>query len=129
MQAESVLEFEALRELLGRFVRSPLGHAELVRVEPSSDRAWIEFALADTRVRAVRGFGRAPQRIALAGVLAHTELARDLRGKTECSFRKRALQAQHECRPHLVCDGKPAGAPDERGDAGVGILRLAPRRA
>ena len=88
-----------------------------------------ERALEDPRVRAVRGFGRAPQRIALAGVLAHTELARDLRGKTECSFRKRALQAQHECRPHLVCDGKPAGAPDERGDAGVGILRLAPRRA
>jgi len=48
MTAEPVLEFEALRALLERFVRTPLGRAELARVAPSSDRAAIESTLADT---------------------------------------------------------------------------------
>src|ERR1700680_3167363 len=47
MHAESVLEFEALRALLGRFVRSALGRAELAGVAPMEDRAGIEAALAD----------------------------------------------------------------------------------
>src|SRR5277367_5538722 len=47
MHAENVLEFEALRELLGRYVRSELGRAELAAIAPSSDRAAIEGALAD----------------------------------------------------------------------------------
>ncbi len=47
MHAESVLEFEALRALLGRFVRSPMGQAELARLEPMEDRASIEASLAD----------------------------------------------------------------------------------
>ena len=41
------LEFESLRELVGRFVHSPLGRAELEEIEPSNDRAWIESELAD----------------------------------------------------------------------------------
>jgi DNA mismatch repair protein MutS2 len=45
--SSDLLEFEALRELLGRFVRSSLGHAELARVEPGSDRAALEAMLAD----------------------------------------------------------------------------------
>jgi DNA mismatch repair protein MutS2 len=48
VHAESVLEFEALRGLLGRYVRSPMGHAELAQLEPVEDRAAIEAALADT---------------------------------------------------------------------------------
>src|SRR5215467_8988005 len=47
MHAESVLEFEALRALIGRYVRSALGRAELERLEPSSDRTSVEAALAD----------------------------------------------------------------------------------
>jgi DNA mismatch repair protein MutS2 len=47
MHAENVLEFEHLRELLGRYVRSALGRAELAAVAPSSDRPAIEAALAD----------------------------------------------------------------------------------
>lgn len=47
MHAESVLEFEALRALIGRFVRSALGRAELAAVSPSTDRAAIHAALAD----------------------------------------------------------------------------------
>ena len=47
MHAEIVLEFEALRELLGRYMRSELGRAELAAVAPISDRPGIEAALAD----------------------------------------------------------------------------------
>jgi DNA mismatch repair protein MutS2 len=49
MQADTVLEFEALRTLLARYVRSSLGRAELAKVEPTSDRATIENELADTQ--------------------------------------------------------------------------------
>jgi len=44
-----LLEFESLRQLLGRFVQSPLGRAELERVEPVTDRAFLESTLADVR--------------------------------------------------------------------------------
>jgi DNA mismatch repair protein MutS2 len=47
MHAENVLEFEPLRELLGRYVRSELGRTELAAVGPGSDRPVIEAALAD----------------------------------------------------------------------------------
>jgi DNA mismatch repair protein MutS2 len=42
-----LLEFESLRQLLGRFVRSSLGRDELAKVEPQSDRAGLESVLAD----------------------------------------------------------------------------------
>src|SRR5579863_4124631 len=48
MNSEPVLEFEALRALLGRYVRSALGRGELDLVTPSGDRAAIETALAET---------------------------------------------------------------------------------
>jgi DNA mismatch repair protein MutS2 len=47
MHAESVLEFEALRAVVGRYVRSALGRTEIAALAPSSDRALIEGALAD----------------------------------------------------------------------------------
>lgn len=47
MHCESVLEFEQLRVLLGRYVRTPMGRAELARLEPSNDRAAVESGLAD----------------------------------------------------------------------------------
>ncbi len=47
MHAENVLEFEALRALVGRYVRSSPGRAELNRIAPITDRAAIEAALAD----------------------------------------------------------------------------------
>ena len=37
-----LLEFELLRQLLGRHVSSALGRAELDEIEPVVDRAWIE---------------------------------------------------------------------------------------
>src|SRR5580658_9372396 len=48
MTPEPVLEFEALRELLARYVRTPLGHAEVEKIAPGSGRAAIESMLADT---------------------------------------------------------------------------------
>jgi len=48
MHAENVLEFEALRALVGRYLRSMLGRSELAQVTPVSDRDVIESALADT---------------------------------------------------------------------------------
>jgi DNA mismatch repair protein MutS2 len=48
MHSEPVLEFETLRALLARYVRSSLGRAELKIINPASDRATIEDALADT---------------------------------------------------------------------------------
>ena len=41
------LEFEALCELLGRYVASPLGRAELEKVQPRTDRARVEEELAE----------------------------------------------------------------------------------
>ena len=48
MNSDPVLEFESLRALLGRYVRSSLGRAELSLVKPTADRAEIEETLADT---------------------------------------------------------------------------------
>jgi DNA mismatch repair protein MutS2 len=48
MYATEVLEFEALRALVGRYVRSPLGRAELECIAPSSDRAAVETMLAES---------------------------------------------------------------------------------
>jgi len=42
-----LLEFESLRQLLGRFVHSPAGKEELDRLEPGADRTILEGALAD----------------------------------------------------------------------------------
>ena len=47
MNSEPVLEFESLRALVGRYVRSALGRNELEQVAPSSDRSAIEIALAE----------------------------------------------------------------------------------
>ncbi len=45
--SSDLLEFEGLRQLLGRYVHSALGRAELGHVEPLTDRAAIEASLAD----------------------------------------------------------------------------------
>jgi DNA mismatch repair protein MutS2 len=42
-----VLEFESLRQLLGRYVASPLGRRELVKVAPHADRQRLEAELAE----------------------------------------------------------------------------------
>jgi DNA mismatch repair protein MutS2 len=57
-----LLEFEPLRELVGRYVGSPLGRAELEKLAPHSDRAALENALADVaEAIAYQGASRQPQ--------------------------------------------------------------------
>jgi len=54
-----VLEYEALRQLVGRFVSSPLGRRELEKVRPDTDLARLTEALAET--------GEASEYLRLAG--------------------------------------------------------------
>ena len=57
-----LLEFEALRELVARYVGSPLGHAELAKIAPHCDRAALENALADVaEAIAYQNASRQPQ--------------------------------------------------------------------
>ena len=57
-----LLEFEPLRELVGRYVGSPLGRAELEKLAPHSDRAVLENTLADVaEAIAYQGASRQPQ--------------------------------------------------------------------
>ena len=57
-----LLEFEALRQLLGRFVHSPLGMAELEQLAPGSDRVRLESILADvSEALTYLGASRQPQ--------------------------------------------------------------------
>jgi DNA mismatch repair protein MutS2 len=46
--SSELLEFEQLKQLVGRFIAGPLGRLELEKVEPGSDRAQMEEALAET---------------------------------------------------------------------------------
>jgi len=57
-----LLEFEPLRELLGRYVGSPLGRAELEKLAPQTDRVALESALSDVaEAIAYQGASRQPQ--------------------------------------------------------------------
>jgi len=47
MHADPVLEFEAVKTLIGRYLRTDLGRAELETIAPMTDRHAIESALAD----------------------------------------------------------------------------------
>ncbi len=47
MHSDPVLEFEAVKTLIGRYLRTDLGRAELETVVPMTDRQAIESALAD----------------------------------------------------------------------------------
>ncbi|MEN6608058.1 MAG: hypothetical protein ABFD60_12510, partial [Bryobacteraceae bacterium] len=47
ISSDDLLEFDALRQLLARYIESPLGTALLPSVLPSADRAQIENTLAD----------------------------------------------------------------------------------
>ncbi len=46
--SSGLLEFEALRQVVGRFIGSPMGRAHLEQIEPSTDRERIEKDLAET---------------------------------------------------------------------------------
>src|SRR5215203_16209 len=57
-----LLEFEELKRLLGRYIAGPLGRGELDRLQPTTDREFLESALAEVAeaVLFVRENGRLP---------------------------------------------------------------------
>jgi DNA mismatch repair protein MutS2 len=67
-----VLEFDALRELLGAFAASPLGRARIAALAPSTDPTWIteQQGLAEE----VREFRRVGGRFDFSGLLDVTRL-------------------------------------------------------
>jgi DNA mismatch repair protein MutS2 len=67
-----VLEFDALRELLGGFASSPLGRARIAALAPSTDPTWIteQQGLAEE----VREFRRVGGRFDFSGLLDVTRL-------------------------------------------------------
>ncbi len=62
-----VLEFDALRELLRAFTSSPLGHAKVMALAPSSDSSWISAQQEFTEE--IREFRRAGGRFDFSGLL------------------------------------------------------------
>lgn len=83
-----ILEFEAVRHLLGRFVSSPLGQAHLDAIQPHSDRERLEQDLAETgeAITYLRSAGRpqpaargAAMRIDFSGIPDLSEAAHKIR--------------------------------------------------
>jgi DNA mismatch repair protein MutS2 len=67
-----VLEFDSLRDLLGGYASSPLGHAKTESLAPSLDAVWISEQQELTTE--VREFRRAGGRFDFSGLLDITEL-------------------------------------------------------
>jgi DNA mismatch repair protein MutS2 len=67
-----VLEFDALRELLRGYASSPLGHAKITALAPSTDSAWI--AEQQELTAEVREFRRVGGRFDFSGLLDITKL-------------------------------------------------------
>jgi DNA mismatch repair protein MutS2 len=72
-----ILEFEPLKQLVGRYVAGPLGRMELERLQPSTDRTWIEESLAELG-EAIE-LQRMGERLPLAGLVDSTEAVAKLR--------------------------------------------------
>lgn len=72
-----LLEWEELRALLGRYIAGPLGRSELGKLEPRSDREWLEPALAE--VAEAMAFVRASGRPPLAASVDSSEAVAKLR--------------------------------------------------
>jgi DNA mismatch repair protein MutS2 len=79
MQASSleVLEYAALRDLIGRYVAGPLGRAELERIEPLTDRPALESTLAEL-AEAIE-FARSESKLPLAGLVDSSASVQKLR--------------------------------------------------
>jgi len=67
-----VLEFDALRELLRGYASSPLGHAKITALSPSTDSSWIREQQEMTAE--VREFRRVGGRFDFSGLLDITKL-------------------------------------------------------
>jgi DNA mismatch repair protein MutS2 len=72
-----VLEYAALRDLIGRYVAGPLGRSELELMQPSTDRAVLEDSLAE--VSEAMEFARTSPRLPLGGIVDTTPAVHKLR--------------------------------------------------
>ena len=72
-----VLEFECLREVLRGYASSPLGHARIGALAPSTDRDWIQTRQQLTTE--IREFRRVGGRFDFAGLLDITKLIQESR--------------------------------------------------
>ena len=70
-----VLEFESLRELLDGYASSPLGHAKIAHLAPSTDRAWIESQ--QELASEIREFRRVGGRFEFSELVEVSPLARE----------------------------------------------------
>src|SRR3974377_1165859 len=68
----AVLEFEALRALLGGYVASPLGERRVATLAPSTDRVWIEEQ--HRRTTEIREYRRVGSRFAFPVLLDFSQL-------------------------------------------------------
>src|SRR3954471_14561136 len=72
-----LLEYEDMKRLIGRYVSGPLGRLELERVEPSTDQAALESALAE--VAEATDFLRLASKPPLTGLVDTTQSIQKLR--------------------------------------------------
>jgi DNA mismatch repair protein MutS2 len=72
-----VLEYAALKELIGRYVAGPLGRSKLAEVEPSTDRAELEASLGELG-EAIE-FARTESRLPLSGLVDSSASVQKLR--------------------------------------------------
>src|SRR4051794_36876446 len=72
-----LLEFDELKRLVGRYVAGPLGRAELDRLQPVSDREYLEQTLAE--VAEAMLFVRLNGRLPLGGLVDSNQSVAKLR--------------------------------------------------
>lgn len=72
-----LLEWDELKQLLGRYVAGPLGRAQLDALEPREDRTWIESSLAET-AEAIE-YSRQAGRLPLGGLTGSSNAVQKLR--------------------------------------------------
>jgi DNA mismatch repair protein MutS2 len=86
--SQGLLEFEALRQVVGRYIGSPMGRTELERIAPSTDRERLEADLAEaaeaieflrSAAKPVPGQRGAAIRISFSGLPDLTQSAEKLR--------------------------------------------------
>src|SRR4051812_13339241 len=72
-----LLEFEPLKAVVARYVSGPLGRSELDRVQPITDRAGLDEALAE--VAEAMDFNRTVGKLPLGGLVDSTISVQKLR--------------------------------------------------
>ena len=113
-----LLEFEELKRLVGRYVAGPLGRAELDRLQPVSDREYLESTLAE--VAEAVDFVRTNGRLPLGGLVDSNESVARLRIKAQHWKRTRSLISSDSWTVPMRCAGCYWRAISLTRDEGIG---------